>query len=395
LSLQRKLDPEHRGRAEALIEASRTGAVDAEAALLAAVPSEAPADKGDRSAPRAFATWVCNGRRIDLEVDGQPISARHVHALEMLEVQYDREPPSAAEEGEEEEQPSEVIEDKKEPATKFKALSDWLGEGLKESVMGLAAGIRSEALSHGKNERFTQPQKIFDTVPAALKLHLPAPRPEAASPITVYGILDPLSATAQSASAALALFGMAFNAEVNLVLNPVLRTTEYPLKKYYREVIHWPEHLADGRRLDQLEDGVAVGSGRAEIPLATKHTLTAALHTLPTWLVTAHKAEHDMDNLRLVDVGNGKTCETTYMLRQLYVEGQALVLGEDGWPVATAKGLQIEVRAKGASEASDDTIVMGNLGYFQVHGDPGLYQVTLKSGLSNDTFEPASMPDLE
>ncbi|CAE8597944.1 unnamed protein product, partial [Polarella glacialis] len=77
LSLQRKLDPEHRGRAEALIEASRTGAVDAEAALLATVPSEAPADKGDRSAPRAFATWVCNGRRIDLEVDGQPISARH------------------------------------------------------------------------------------------------------------------------------------------------------------------------------------------------------------------------------------------------------------------------------------------------------------------------------
>ena len=34
------------------------------------------------------------------------------------------------------------------------------------------------------------------------------------SPLKVYGILDPLSATAQSASAVLALFGMAFNAEV-------------------------------------------------------------------------------------------------------------------------------------------------------------------------------------
>ena len=83
------------------------------------------------------------------------------------------------------------------------------------------------------------------------------------------------------------------------------------------------------------------------------------------------------------------------LFRQLYVEGQALVLGDEGWPTATAKGVQFEITGKGALQASDDTIVMGNLGYFQVKGDPGLYKASLKSGPSNDTFELATVQDLE
>lgn len=172
---------------------------------------------------------------------------------------------------------------------------------------------------------------------------------------------------------------------------------EYPLKRYYREVVRWPERLADGRLLSDVaeEANAQVGRGIAEFTLATQHTLTAAVHALPTWLVTAHEAEHDMDNLRPVDVlSKGGHCQTTYALRQLYVEGQAMILGEEGWPIATAKGMQFEITGKGALEASDDTIVMGNLGYFQVRGDPGFYRASLKSG-SNDTFQLVTTDDLE
>ncbi|CAJ1415192.1 unnamed protein product [Effrenium voratum] len=206
-----------------------------------------------------------------------------------------------------------------------------------------------------------------------------------------------LKATAQSASAALALFGMAFNAEVNLVLNPQLQLEEYPLKRYYREVVRWPEVLADGRSLSELTEAAGVvGRGTAEFALSTQHTLTAAVHALPTWLVTAYEAEHDMDNLRPVDViSRGGHCQTTYALRQLYVEGQAMILGDEGWPVATAKGMQFEITGKGALEASDDTIVMGNLGYFQVRGNPGFYGASLKPGSSNETFELVTSEDLE
>eukprot|EP00434_Breviolum_minutum_P031338 symbB.v1.2.027711.t1/scaffold2861.1/size68641/1 len=312
----------------------------------------------------ASAIWVCNGRRIDLQVGGQAISARHVHALELLEGQYDM---PAVETSEEEEE-----EDSKEADVTTKALSEWLADAdatsSPASVYGLVAAIRSEVLSHAKHERFTQPAKIFDRAPNAFRVKIPPAQPDAASPITVYGILDPLSTTAQSASAALALFGMAFNAEVNLVLNPAVEVEEYPLKRYYREVVRWPERLADGRLLKDVADeaNTQVGRGIAEFTLATQHTLTAAVHALPTWLVTAHEAEHDMDNLRPVDVlSKGGHCQTTYALRQLYVEGQAMILGDEGWPIATAKGMQFEITGTGALEASDDTIVMGNLGYFQ------------------------------
>jgi len=342
----------------------------------------------------ASAIWVCNGRRIDLQVGGQAISARHVHALELLEGQYDM---PAVETSEEEEE-----EDSKEADVTTKALSEWLADAdatsSPASVYGLVAAIRSEVLSHAKHERFTQPAKIFDRAPNAFRVKIPPAQPDAASPITVYGILDPLSTTAQSASAALALFGMAFNAEVNLVLNPAVEVEEYPLKRYYREVVRWPERLADGRLLKDVADeaNTQVGRGIAEFTLATQHTLTAAVHALPTWLVTAHEAEHDMDNLRPVDVlSKGGHCQTTYALRQLYVEGQAMILGDEGWPIATAKGMQFEITGTGALEASDDTIVMGNLGYFQVRGDPGLYKASLKSGPSNDTFDLVTVDDLE
>eukprot|EP00913_Durusdinium_trenchii_P006919 g6509.t1 len=241
---------------------------------------------------------------------------------------------------------------------------------VEELVSGLdePALVQEEVLSHAKHDRFTQPAKIFKRAPPAFRVKIPPAQPEGASPITVYGILDPLSTTAQSASAALALFGMAFNAEVNLVLNPPMQVEEYPLKRYYREVVRWPERLADGRLLAEVaqEANQQVGRGLAEFTLATQHTLTAAVHALPTWLVTAHEALHDMDNLRPVDVlSKGGHCQTTYALRQLYVEGQAMILGAQGWPIATAKGMQFEITGKGALEASDDTIVMGNLGYFQ------------------------------
>ncbi|CAK9051260.1 unnamed protein product [Durusdinium trenchii] len=347
-------------------------------------------DLQDHDAP---AIWVCNGRRIDLEAGGAPISARHVHALELLEGQYDLSK-SASDDESEEAQEEEA-----------KALSQWLEidgnestGSLPASVYGLVAAIRSEVLSHAKHDRFTQPAKIFKRAPPAFRVKIPPAQPEGASPITVYGILDPLSTTAQSASAALALFGMAFNAEVNLVLNPPMQVEEYPLKRYYREVVRWPERLADGRLLAEVaqEANQQVGRGLAEFTLATQHTLTAAVHALPTWLVTAHEALHDMDNLRPVDVlSKGGHCQTTYALRQLYVEGQAMILGAQGWPIATAKGMQFEITGKGALEASDDTIVMGNLGYFQVRGDPGLYKASLKSGPSNETFELVTRNDLE
>jgi len=218
--------------------------------------------------------------------------------------------------------------------------------------------------------------------------------PDKASPLKVYGLINPLSEIAQSASAALALFGMFFNTEVNLVLSPNIKVSAPPLKRFYREVVSWPEKLIDGRSVSSLPLLAGLKDGNAEVILSPGNTFTAALHVLPTWLVTAHRAVHDMDNLRGADVGVGNWCDAVYMLRQLYTEGQAFVLDSEGWPVEPAKGLQFEVGRKGES-SHDDTLVMGNHGYFQVRGDPGQYEVRLKAGRSNTTFQLARQQDLE
>lgn len=390
LGVHKKIDPEYHAQAKALISAAQwpNDAAD-EAALIAAATSGKNDDSGE-------ALWVCNGRRIALKDSGQPVSARHVQALELMEAQYD------VGEVDQDDDLEQQQSGKSKETSSVKTLNEWLVGADELPVLvgqahGLIAAIRSEALLGRDKDKGPNHLEIFERTPAPFKLMLPRARPEAASPITVFGILDPLSTTAQSASAVLALFGMAFNAEVYLVLNPISRHSEYPLKRYYREVIRWPVHLPDGRAVADLNNGEGeVGSGLGEFAgLVTKHTLTAAVHQLPTWLVTAFEAEHDMDNLRQVDLGDERWCESTYILRQLYVEGQAFVLGEDGWPIASAKGLQIDVFGQGGEEALDDTIVMGNLGYFQVHGNPGLYQPKLKPGLSNDTFEAANIQDVE
>ncbi|CAK0794978.1 unnamed protein product, partial [Prorocentrum cordatum] len=389
LAVEKKIDPDHRALVRGAIAAARSaeGAARLSGSPLLAAAAAAAGERGS-------ALWVCNGRQVSLAAGGQPISARHVQALELLEAQYDVSSRGGG--------AAEDDEDGEAAPQSTKALFELVAEEaaagalevLSPQAQGLVAAIRSEALSQG-GAKYTQPRQVFEIAPPAFRVQVPPARPEAASPIKVYGILDPLSPTAQSASAVLALFGMTFNAEVNLLLNPNARHSEYPLKRYYREVIRWPTRLADGRRVEEVEGFGDAGRGRAEVPLATRHTLTAAVHVMPTWLVTAQEAEHDMDNLRLVGVGDGKVCETTYELRSLYVEGQAFILGPDGWPTAPAKGLQIEVLPKGAQAAFDDTIVMGNLGYFQVRGPPGLYDVVLKQGPSNDTFEAASVKDLQ
>ncbi|CAJ1367400.1 unnamed protein product [Effrenium voratum] len=349
-----------------------------------------------------------------------------------------------------------------------------------------------------------------------------------------------LKATAQSASAALALFGMAFNAEVNLVLNPQLQLEEYPLKRYYREaadvalphgdVVSLPKYLlytgelpaeldpkpdSSERRELQTVLGMLVLADRFQVPgfgevfeprlrqlIRFDSSMATGLMTctglgLP-WnteykqcLAKASSAAANPKNIEVDDalqqveervlqhipadtikglaarawvfyllaakiqlsmkgkkeaewyagrkfsqtgdpyqssqkplawpgthwthsglptnpaVGRG-TAEFALSTQPLgfatgaiggfdrsAVEGQAMILGDEGWPVATAKGMQFEITGKGALEASDDTIVMGNLGYFQVRGNPGFYGASLKPGSSNETFELVTSEDLE
>lgn len=44
------------------------------------------------------------------------------------------------------------------------------------------------------------------------------------------------------------------------------------------------------------------------------------------------------------------------------------------------RGLELELLAQGSSKASTDTIVMSNLGYFQLKASPALWNLSIRPG---------------
>jgi len=154
--------------------------------------------------------------------------------------------------------------------------------------------------------------------------------------------------------------------------------------------------------------------------LTTQHTLTAAMHVLPSWLVRAYEAEKDLDNLRLVDLGAPNpsqgcrgTVRAVYMLNHLFLEGQIYEFNERGQPLGSPAGVYLALQkppmarfplptttttdtdAHNASMSSQnrtatdeqqqqqeppplhDTQVMRNLGYFQLKANPGVFVVEI------------------
>ncbi|KAJ3356467.1 hypothetical protein GGF32_001492 [Allomyces javanicus] len=97
------------------------------------------------------------------------------------------------------------------------------------------------------------------------------------------------------------------------------------------------------------------------------------------WVVMAAKSEHDLDNL-IVRKNRGGDAE--FELKHLLVEGHAVEAPHQSPP----RGLQFELR--GSAGQVEDTIVMANLGYFQLKASPGQWNLTLRAGRSSNVYEP-------
>ncbi|CAE8684067.1 unnamed protein product [Polarella glacialis] len=197
--------------------------------------------------------------------------------------------------------------------------------------------------------------------------------------------VDPLSEAASGLAPLARLVHEELNAEVCVALVP-RPLDDYPLKRWRRSV------FVSGRR------GEAPAAVFAR--LKTRHTLTVALIAPPSWLVSAHSSEQDLDNIRAVDA--------------VLKPDMALAShgGGRGGSENAATGLHLELqRTDGAggvhldssSESScgnADTRVMRNLGFWSMPACPGTFQLSLAPGASNDTFElvrgsPGSMEDVE
>lgn len=115
--------------------------------------------------------------------------------------------------------------------------------------------------------------------------------------------------------------------------------------------------------------------------------LTFAVDTKHSWLAFPKETLHDLDNICLSDLSttsreNG--IEALFELENIIVEGHAREMPSGAPP----RGLQLVLSNAGQDRLqTTDTIVMANLGYFQLKANPGVWQLDLREGASSRIFD--------
>lgn len=149
----------------------------------------------------------------------------------------------------------------------------------------------------------------------------------------------------------------------------------------------------------QTSEGVDDMAMFSNLPIDT--VLTVGLDTVPSWLVMATKSKVDLDNL-LIPSNDNDSVRVEYSLKNIMIEGHSRDFNTHQPP----RGLELQLidsTATNVLKLADstaintnvvgDTIVMANLGYFQLKSNPGIYQIQIREGKSNLIYKLYSLGD--
>ncbi|CAB3237406.1 unnamed protein product [Arctia plantaginis] len=191
--------------------------------------------------------------------------------------------------------------------------------------------------------------------------------------IEIIAVLDPASTAAQRLAPLLLVLRRVINCRIKLFVNPQDKNSDMPLKSFYRYVLE-PE-------LQFTSSGALTGGALARFSrLPHAPLLSMELRTPPNWLVECVKSVYDLDNIRLADVDT--LVHSEFELEYLLLEGHA-------WDTTLGtppRGLQLVLGTRDKPELMD-TIVMANLGYFQLKANPGAWILRLRPGRSDEIYE--------
>ncbi|XP_077436156.1 UDP-glucose:glycoprotein glucosyltransferase 2 isoform X1 [Vanacampus margaritifer] len=189
----------------------------------------------------------------------------------------------------------------------------------------------------------------------------------------VVAIVDPLTRAAQKMSPLLIVLSQVVNLRLRLFTNCRAKLSEMPLKSFYSFVLESDvSFLAN----DTMTAGpVARFADLPESPLLTLNMITPE-----GWMVQALRSPHDLDNIHLQEISGTVTAE--YELEHLLLEGHCFDLSTGQPP----RGLQFTL-GMSRDPIMYDTIVMANLGYFQLKANPGAWLLGLRKGRSEDIYQ--------
>ncbi|KAK4469064.1 hypothetical protein MN116_006653 [Schistosoma mekongi] len=193
-------------------------------------------------------------------------------------------------------------------------------------------------------------------------------------------IIDPASREAQRLSHIVIVLQHSLPCTVKVLLNPVPSLSELPVKSFYRFV--WEPSLFPEN--ESVYNGTSAVVPRAYFTkLPGQSLLTLGMDEPHGWMVAAIKAAHDLDNLRLADYRSSHhLVEAVFELEYLLLEGYCIEESNMKPP----RGLQLTLGPTPTLEACD-TIVMANLGYFQLKANPGSWHLRIRAGKSQKLYE--------
>ncbi|KAL5787384.1 hypothetical protein ACOSP7_004333 [Xanthoceras sorbifolium] len=191
--------------------------------------------------------------------------------------------------------------------------------------------------------------------------------------IHIDAVIDPLSPSGQKLSPLLRVLQKYAQPSMRIVLNPLSSLVDLPLKNYYRYVL---PTMDDFSCTDYTVDGPKAFF--ANMPLSK--TLTMNLDVPEPWLVEPVIAVHDLDNILLENLGDTRTLQAVFELEALVLTGHCSE--KDHEP---PRGLQLILGTKSTPHLVD-TLVMANLGYWQMKVSPGVWYLQLAPGRSSELY---------
>ncbi|XP_024522450.1 UDP-glucose:glycoprotein glucosyltransferase-like isoform X1 [Selaginella moellendorffii] len=189
------------------------------------------------------------------------------------------------------------------------------------------------------------------------------------SPIQIDAVINPLSALAQRLTPLLLMLEEWLHPSIRIVLNPMSSLGDVPLKNFYRYVLPSKEEFLSG--------GIGPHARFSNMP--PSKTLTLNLDVPEPWLVEPVVAIHDLDNIVLEKLDDERTLHAVFELEALMITGHCYEHNEP------PRGLQLILGTKQHAHVVD-TIVMANLGYFQLKAAPGVWTLGLARGRSSELY---------
>lgn len=189
----------------------------------------------------------------------------------------------------------------------------------------------------------------------------------------VIAVLDPLTADAQKIVPILMVLVNVTNVNLKVFFNCKGKLSEMPLKRFYRYVLNPELTFNDAGKLSNSAPAIFHNMPQSAL-------LTLIMDTPQSWMVEAVNSPYDLDNIHLAEADGYVYGD--FELEYIVIEGHC----QDANTGAPPRGLQFTL---GTSTKPDmfDTIVMANLGYFQLKAYPGAFTLKLREGRSSEIYK--------